>query len=209
MRSAAQELVSRFGSRIKGAYRNAHSIELLETSIGQQLLGLLNENNGIFLFNRAIILFPVDSIGGVCSLEEWNALEGWKSKYETDKNLVFFGEDVFSNQFCTNGETIFLFDCETGGHEFFANDLNEWAAKVVSDFEVISGCSFLTEWEALNGRLDDDKRLVAVHPFVLGGKYSLDNLIAMERNRAMLFHASIARQIENLPDGAEVEISLE
>jgi hypothetical protein len=45
-------------------------------------------------------------------------------------------------------------------------------------------------------------------PFVLGGKYSLDNLYALAAVSGMKTRGNIARQIKDLPDGSRVEFRI-
>jgi hypothetical protein len=47
-------------------------------------------------------------------------------------------------------------------------------------------------------------RLLPKLPFVLGGEYNLDNLYLANSVEGMRFRGSIARQIQNIPDGNKV-----
>jgi hypothetical protein len=47
-------------------------------------------------------------------------------------------------------------------------------------------------------------RLMPQIPFVLGGRFSLSNLFALDAVRAMKTYANLALQIKDLPDGATV-----
>jgi hypothetical protein len=49
--------------------------------------------------------------------------------------------------------------------------------------------------------------LIPKIPFVLGGKYEVDNLYAGNIVDAMRFRASLARQISAIPDGTAITIS--
>jgi hypothetical protein len=43
-------------------------------------------------------------------------------------------------------------------------------------------------------------------PFVLGGEFVLDNMYMADAVEGMRFRADIARQIKDLPDGAEIKL---
>jgi len=45
-------------------------------------------------------------------------------------------------------------------------------------------------------------------PFVVGGKYELDNLYAGNILEAMRFRASLARQIAEVPDGTPINLKV-
>ncbi|MCV2883591.1 hypothetical protein OE749_02615 [Aestuariibacter sp. AA17] len=45
-------------------------------------------------------------------------------------------------------------------------------------------------------------------PFVCGGRFELDNLIAINAVSGMKSRANLARQIIDLPDGAQIEFKI-
>jgi hypothetical protein len=48
-----------------------------------------------------------------------------------------------------------------------------------------------------------------VIPTVLGGKYTLDNIKHIGWEELMRYSGDLARQVENLPDGAQIRLSFE
>jgi hypothetical protein len=60
-------------------------------------------------------------------------------------------------------------------------------------------------WQEKNGALPIGARFMPKLPFVLGGKYSLDNLYALSAVSGMRSRGNLARQLKEVPDGARVE----
>jgi len=143
------------------------------------------------------------------SLEIWNSPELWRHEYGTlAEGLFFFAEDVFGNQFCFREGSVSLFDAETGDAEEVAKSLAEWAERILSEADVLTGHAFLRRWEATNGPLKRGARLVPRIPFVLGGAYDLPNLVQMRAVDGMRFRGNLARQIRDLPDGSQIEFRI-
>jgi hypothetical protein len=61
------------------------------------------------------------------------------------------------------------------------------------------------DWQVENGAIPQGKRLMPKIPFVLGGKYSLDNIYALDSVSAMKSRGNLALQLRDLPDGTKVE----
>jgi hypothetical protein len=62
----------------------------------------------------------------------------------------------------------------------------------------------MRQWQAAHGALAPRKRLMPKTPFVCGGSFALDNLVAMEAAEAMRYRGELALQIRDLPDGAQI-----
>jgi hypothetical protein len=60
--------------------------------------------------------------------------------------------------------------------------------------------------QAIFGQLPAGQRLIPKTPFVLGGQFRVDNLIALEAVEGMNLRSDIWRQIKDLPDGAQIEL---
>lgn len=123
-------------------------------------------------------------------------------------DLLFFAEDAFGNQFCIQNDAIATFDAETGAAEPLCRTIEEWAERVLSDFAYLTGYPLLHEWQATNGALENDTSLVPRIPFVLGGEYDLSNLVQMDAASGMRSRGNLARQIEDLPEGARIEFRI-
>lgn len=175
----------------------------------REYLDLLGERNGFFAFESALHVFPAGRTASGYDVERWNDLKGWTAGYDglaTDS--LFFAEDIFGEQFAIKGDAIYRFDPEGGSYTFIAKSIDGWSQLILEDYHTETGYVLAHEWQARNGALEANKRLVPITPFVLGGEYSVDNLFASDAMRGMQLRADIWRQIKDLPPGAKVEIRL-
>jgi hypothetical protein len=183
---------------------------LRQYPLGTELFEMLQRKNGFYAFESALHVFPLmaDSETG---LEAWNAGPLWRDAYEDlAEGLLFFAEDILQDQFCLslgkNGVLRFL--SETGQTEHLANSIEEWAGVILSDYQRETGWPFVHEWQAKNGPLPRGKRLMPKTPFFLGGEYGIENLWAGNPLEGMRFKADLAMQTRNLPEGAQVKLTV-
>lgn len=178
--------------------------------LGVELSQLLRFKNGLYAFESALHVFPSQLSESGWSLEEWNDRALWRFEYRgLADGMLFFAEDAFGNQFCIRQDRICFFDSETGECRELADSLEAWAELIFEDYDFQTGYPLLHEWQSKNGRLSASQRLVPKFPFVLGGEYKLENLVAMDSMRVMQARGNIAWQLQDVPEGAEVEICLE
>lgn len=179
---------------------------VLEGGLGQLLL----QKNGFLAFESSLHIFPCGTGQTPMSLEAWNDPGLWRSAYpDLPQSLVFFAEDAFGSQFGIQGHCVVSFDPETGELASLAADLDDWAATVLKEYEVLTGYPLGHAWQEEHGALPEGQRLVPKVPFVLGGEFSVDNLHALDAVQGMKLRGSIASQIRDLPDGTEVVFSVE
>jgi len=179
----------------------------LPPPLASELLELLRRKNGFYAFESALHLFPAQSNGLEIGLAEWNSPELWIDEYQGMANgCVFFAEDVFGCQFCIKRNAIHSFDPETGLLKHIADNLEDWAGAILRDYKMLTGYPLCHEWQQVNGRLAPGVRLVSKTPFVMGGKFSLENLYALDAVKGMRLRGHIAVQIKDLPDGAQVKL---
>jgi hypothetical protein len=168
-------------------------------------LQMLDRRNGFFCFESALHVFPSRSGAGVMGLSEWNAADGWRQEYKNlDRGGLFVAEDIFGNQFSILGDLIYTFDAETAEVKHFARSIDEWADKVVTDFNAVTGFPVAHQWQSAHGALPAGQRLVPKTPFVLGGEFKIDNLYACEASAGMRARGNLAVQIAGVPDGAAI-----
>jgi hypothetical protein len=170
-----------------------------------ELAHLLSERNGFFAFESALRVFPSGEARAGYSLDSWNSSQLWRSAFRgiTDECL-FFAEDILGSQFCIHDKEVHRFDPETASFTRIAGNLTEWARLILKDPEVETGYPLAHEWQRQNGALAANCRLVPKVPFACGGEFEIANLVAMDAVDGMKFRASIAMQIRDLPDGAEI-----
>ena len=168
---------------------------------------MLRAKNGFYAFESALLVRPFRRNVAPLGIEEWNAPDRWRAEFKDQLGgALFFGEDVFGAQFCIRHDKIWTFDPETGTFEVMSSSLSSWADDVMSNYELRTGYPLAHDWQMANGPLPVGARLLPKMPFVCGGKYELGNLYPVGDVNAMLFRASIANQIHDLPDGAEIVV---
>ncbi|HKJ50859.1 MAG TPA: SMI1/KNR4 family protein [Gammaproteobacteria bacterium] len=185
--------------------------ELLEISgkLGQELEGLLHIKNGFYAFESALRVFPSCSSELSIGLGDWNSDNLWRKDYSgLADGCLFFAEDVFGGQFCINNDFVCTFDPETGGLEEMAPSIEKWAKELLNDYNLWTGYSLAHEWQECNGILTKNTRLMPKIPFVCGGQFVIANLVAIDATSGMRSRANLARQIIDLPDGAQIEFKI-
>ena len=197
MVSALEKLVGIAGPPTLGAPSSHASLQ-----------ALLSRKNGFYAFEGALHVFADGDPGHEYGLEQWNSEASWRCEYEGLAGGVFFAEDVFGAQFCLVDGVISSFDPETGTLESMARSLDEWASMILDDYPTLTGYPLAHEWQRAHGPLPRGHRLVPITPFVLGGAFAIENLHVLDAVEGMLFRASIARQIRDLPDGTAVRLEI-
>jgi hypothetical protein len=170
---------------------------------------LLQRKNGFYAFEGALHVRPTTSVMDEPGLAEWNSAGGWRATYgDLADGCFFFAEDVFGGQFCWCNDSVMSFDPETGEKTHVADDIEGWAAKVLAEYDVLTGYPIAHEWQVANGSLPPGHRLVPTIPFVLGGEYELENLFLLETARAMRSRGELAVQLRDLPEGTKVDFKV-
>lgn len=162
--------------------------------------------NGFYAFGGALHVFPISSRDCI-SLEEWNSESLWRSGYrDLAADLLFFAEDAFQDRFCLSPQGVVRFESETGNRVLGALTIDGWAKAIRGNYARETGYALWDSWQAANGPIPEDKRLMPRTPFFLGGSYSLDNLRAGDSVEGMRFKADMAVQTRDLPDGSQVRM---
>jgi len=183
---------------------------LPSSDLSDELARLLMVRNGFFAFESALLFRPC----GVSDLPildsaAWNRLDTWKASYpETPEEVTFFAEDLFGGQFGIADDSIMQFFPETGELRTFASSFEEWATKIIEDYEVVTGYPLAHDWQAENGPLAPGHRLVPRVPFVLGGEFSVANLRSVPEVASMRFYGGLAHAIAGVPDGQVISLEL-
>jgi hypothetical protein len=173
------------------------------------LMSLLRLKNGFYAFEGALHVLPYGPAQNELGLKEWNSSAGWRSDYQgLADDCFFFAEDVFGGQFCVHDGVVMSFDPETGDKCIIAADVEEWAHKILSEYEVLTGHPLAHEWQVRHGAIPHGQRLIPKIPFVLGGNFEVENLFLIEAARGMRSRANLAVQIKDLPEGSNVEFKV-
>lgn len=169
---------------------------------------IIKSVNGGFFFNRSLHIF------GFCNFPDFHSVRSinklLSSEYNLiSQNLLSFAQDIFGNQFSfdlTSCEVNF-FNIETGERKIIASNFAGWVEAILQDTEYLTGIRISEAWQS-NNKLEFNQRLCPKIPFILGGKYSLDNLYATDFPNFFKTNAAIAIQVFNLPDGTEFKIEI-
>jgi hypothetical protein len=189
----------------------ADGLPLLEPfgALGAELYELLSLRNGFYAFESALHVFPSGQADGVLDLATWNAESTWRREFgDLAKGCLFFAEDAFGFQFCLAHDQVCSFDSETGQVATMARSVEEWSAKLLADFRVLTGQPLAHEWQVAHGPLASGKRLAPRTPFVLGGDFIVANLYAASQVELMRFRGHLASKLKDLPDGAQVKLTV-
>ena len=173
------------------------------------LAGLLRARNGFYAFENALHVFASGGGDGM-TLERWNEPALWRDAYGDliPSGCTFFAEDLFGNQFGVTTAGVINFDAESARCQIVAPNVAGWIAALLRDHRVITGWPLAQAWQAEHGPLPVGQRLVARQPFIAGGAYDLANLYAGDAVAAMRFRGDFARQIADLPDGAQIAVKI-
>lgn len=178
-------------------------------SLATELQEMLSIRNGFYALEKALHVFPSHSLDDEIGLDEWNSNSLWRVEYDDSiSNCLFFAEDIFGTQFCIHNEKVNTFDPETGEFEYLADSIDGWAKAIIQDYDVLTGYSLAHEWQKNNGALPVNKRLLPKRPFVAGGEFDIGNLYLCDSVEGMKLRASIAKQIRDLPDGAQIQLNI-
>jgi hypothetical protein len=184
----------------------------LERVHGERLAELTRicaRRNGFLAFESALHVFPVSFECAEMTFQAWNGVEAWKYAYGgVVDDVMFFAEDIFGDQFGILNDSVVLFRSETAELEPIASSLEEWACRMLTEYEDLTGYTIARAWQREHGPLAKGTRLTGKVPFVLGGAYDLSNLHAAESLKLMRFRGDIYCQIRDQPDGAQLKVTV-
>ncbi len=174
----------------------------------RELVETLSQKNGFLAFESALHVLSSESNDAVPGIREWNCPDGWRRHYRdlTDSPL-FFAQDAFACQFGLTDSGIVKFEPESGEIARHSESLEAWASKILEDYSFETGWSLAHEWQVRHGALPIGHRLLPKQPFVLGGQYTVENLVAVESRRAMDLLGNLYVQIRDVPDGRSVTLT--
>jgi len=175
---------------------------LLE-ELPEELAAMLKQANGFILYQGAL------HIRGLCQSPEWHSLRSaWKSE-TSFQNLypdltpsdIPFAQDPFGDQFLWREGKILRLLAETGDIEFTSPSLAAFFASVEKDIQ-----SFLNV--SLKQTIQPGELVLAYPPFCMKESGKGASLRSIPSRRVILFHADLAEQIRNVPDGGQIEIKV-
>jgi hypothetical protein len=184
------------------------SIKDILGTLSDEFHNLLSVKNGFYAFESALHVFPATN-DSVPNLSLWNSPDLWKSEYSSSiKDYLFFAEDIFGVQFCIFMNEICTFDPETEEIEAIAPSFDEWSKCILEKYNYWTGFDLAHQWQLENGIIPIGKRLLPKIPFVLGGKFAIDNLYLLDSVTGMIIRGDLARQIKYCPEGTKIKLKV-
>ena len=173
---------------------------LAELPVG--LFEVVREWNGFVLHGGAL------HVRGACLEPEWHSLRvAWRGEgalhrlYDAVRaEDVPFAQDLFGDQFLWREEAVWRLFAETGDVEEMAGSLEEFWEGVNGDVE-----GYLNVGK---GELEPGQLVLAYPPFCVeesGRNVGFSKVPAQE---AIAFHATLARQLKDVPEGAKVKFNI-
>lgn len=182
-------------------------LDSINQEIFSSLDNLLKLKNGFVAFESALYLLPTHDSLASKGLISWNDKNGWKSFYQFDNQLLFFAQDVFASQYAISKDNIIKLNPESGEVEFHSTSLEMWADKILADYSYETGWEIASEWQKVYGiSLGSKYRLLPKKPFIIGGDYVIDNLVAVDSFTAAMKLGKLYSQIKGIPDGEKIVI---
>lgn len=170
------------------------------------LTPLYHDLNGFNGFEGALLGFPM---GGKQEFElsHWNNIETWKSNYNDDvKNTVFFASDIFGHQYGVLNKALVKLNPEIGELTLHSHDIEDWASKILSDYDYETGWSLAHEWQVNNREIQLGERLLPKIPFAMGGEFEENNLTPIMIGPAMKNYCHLYNQTLHAKQGEKIVI---
>jgi len=177
-------------------------VEILR-ELPPNLVRILSDTNGFILHDGAL------HVRGARITPEWHslreALHGptafhtlYESVHTTD---IPFAQDQFGDQFMLRDGQVLRLSSEDGDLEPFADSLDDFFGRVAEDIE-----GFLNA--GLGHTMQPGQLLLAYPPFVFQESADGVSLKPVRAGEVILFHADLARQIRDIPDGGQIEFKV-
>ncbi|MBX3739546.1 MAG: hypothetical protein KF712_01040 [Akkermansiaceae bacterium] len=119
-----------------------------------------------------------------------------------DVDDIPFAQDQFGDQYLLRGVEVMRLDAETGTISVFARCLTEFMDGIEADIE-----GYLNV--GLEHRLQPGQGFLAYPPFCMAeSRGGTSSFKAVPMDELIRFHADLARQIADLPDGGEIRFEM-
>jgi hypothetical protein len=168
------------------------------------LVHILSQTNGFILHEGAL------HVRGASLTPEWHSIRiAWHGPNsfcilypDVRSSDIPFAQNQVGDQFLIREGKILQLFAETGEIEPVAVSLQEFFSRVSQDIE-----GFLNV--GLSHRMNPGQLIQAFPPFCFEESGANASLASLPASAVILFHADLARQIRNVPDGAQVQVKVE
>jgi hypothetical protein len=190
---------------ISGITWKGESIEDVEllAELPAEVVRVLSDTNGFILHEGAV------HVRGACLTPEWHSLRAaWRGPNafhilydDLRPSDIPFGQDQVGDQFLIREGIVLRLFSETGEVERLADSLQDFFSRVSSDVEGYLNVE-------LSHTMQPGQLLHAFPPFCFANGGESASLKPLPASEVILFHADLARQIRNVPDGGQVEFKI-
>lgn len=176
--------------------------ELLR-ELPSELTQILRDMNGFILHNGAL------HVRGASVAPEWHslraALRGPTALHTLYENVhvtdIPFAQDLLGDQFLLRSGQVYKLSSETGDVQPLIGNLDDFFRNVDEDIE-----TFLNVDQ--DHILQPGQLLMAFPPFVVRTSDGSVSLKPIDAGELILFHANLAKQIRDVPDGGSIEFKV-
>lgn len=165
----------------------------------------LYNTNGGFFYNSSLQIYSCINTSNMQDIFHVNNIIH-KEYGLLAKDLLFFGQEIFGNQFAFSDEGIMLFNIESGDREIIAPNFGEWCVVIENDLDYYTGKVFSIFLNSKN--MGKETRLCPKIPFITGGSYEVENFYSLSFPRYIQVNFNIAKQVHLLPDGSEIKFEI-
>ena len=163
---------------------------------------------GGFFFENAFLIYP--NLQNSKSILDFNNINNLMKSCFCDliKGALFWGCEIFGNQFAFKDGSFYFFNIETAEFEFMGNSFDEVVVLLKSETEYFTGKSLLLKWQESYGIIANDERLCPKRPFVVGGEYEINNLYKLNIGQLIKYNGALANKISGLQDGTIIDFEV-
>jgi hypothetical protein len=143
------------------------------------------------------------------SIADWNDPSLWRGEFDgLADGPDFIAESFLGEQYRVIDGRVVRWNIETGESQRIEASWEDWLLDVRADPESEVAVWLLEEWQLRYRSIKPTEHLAPKQPFVLGGGFHAENLYAVESASNLRWHAQLARQLRDVPDGAEVRVTV-
>mgnify|MGYP001546136526 CR=1 FL=1 len=184
------------------------SIEKITSVIhDKNYLEFIKKINGGFFYNYSLHIYAVSTSFEFHDIFKINEIIK-ESFGKIIKNDFYFAQEIFGNQFGYCDEGIVFLNIESGERNIIARDFDEWMEILNKDLDYFTGRKLVESWNKFNNAMKPNERFCPKIPFVIGGKFEIENLFLQAFPKNILANANIATQIYELPDGTPIKLKI-
>lgn len=180
---------------------------IIPEQLKNEYINLLSMRNGFYAFESALLIYPSQNTKNIIGAYNWNTQFNWHKNYNLSRQkYIFFGSDIFSEQFTLSHKGIEKFNPETGEMTYLSATIDEFCKLLLEDYNYQTGWAIAHDWQTINAPLIKGKRLIPKRPFILGGSFEAEQMVEIDITSAMQKYCMLYQQTKEAPNGTSVTI---